>query len=218
MCRTMTANALRLKEYIDKIDNFLFIEPEVCPYRDHIGALFTDTILQAGVSYRSVVRPRVESVLIRFPEAETVSAFSRVLDCYGVKDVLQWNNTAKTKRMEDLVSFCMTHSIETANDLACFLSNESGEERLKKINGIGNKTCDYMKRLLGFDTVAVDRHIREFLVDANIMNDDYFEIKEVVEYAADFMNMARRKLDYSIWSYMSHKRNNLDKLFLEFDF
>ena len=111
MCKRMTANALRLKEYIDTIDNFDFIEPEVCPYRDHIGALFTDAILQAGVNYRSVVRPRVESVLMRFPEADTVSAFSKVLDRYGVREVLHWNNTAKIHRMEDLVSFCSFHSI-----------------------------------------------------------------------------------------------------------
>ena len=218
MCRTMTANALRLKEYIDTIDNFHFIEPEVCPYKDHIGALFTDAILQAGVNYRSVVRPRVERVLVRFPEAETVSSFSKVLNRYGVSNVLNWNNAAKIRRMEDLVSFCMFHSIETANDLTHFLNSEAGEEQLKEINGIGNKTCDYMKRLLGFDTVAVDRHIREFLMDADIIYDDYFEIKEVVEFAADFMDMARRKLDYSIWSYMSHKRKDIGELFLDFDF
>jgi hypothetical protein len=212
----MTASALRLKEYIDTIDNFDFIESDVCPYRDHIGALFTDSILQAGMNYRSVVMPRVESVLIRFPEADTVSAFSKVIDHYGVREVLRWNNTAKIRRMEDLVSFCSFQSIETANDLTDFLNSEYGEEQLKQINGIGNKTCDYMKRLLGFDTVAVDRHIREFLVNANIDLDDYFEIKEVVEFAADFMQLSRRSLDYSIWSYMTKKEQNSFQLTFDF--
>ncbi len=218
MCRTMTANALRLKEYIDTIDNFHFIEPEVCPYRDHIGALFTDAILQAGVNYRSIVRPRVENVLSRFPEANTVSAFSRVLCSYGIGEVINWNNTAKIRRMHDLVYFCTCHSIETAADLAVFLISDSGEEELKEIKGIGNKTCDYLKRLLGFDTVAVDRHIRDFLVDANLFFDDYYEIKEVVEFTADIMAKTRRSLDYSIWSYMSHKRNHFGELFIDFDF
>lgn len=217
MCRRMTASALRLKEYIDTIDNFDFINPEVCPYRDHIGALFTDVILQAGVNYRSVVRPRVERVLFNYPEAKTVSVFIRILDYYGVSNVLNWNNAAKIRRMEDLLSFCMSHSIETAHDLTSFLNSKSGEAQLKEINGIGNKTCDYIKRLLGFDTVAVDRHIRDFLVEANIMFDDYYEIKEVVEFAADIMAKTRRSLDYSIWSYMSHKRKNLGKLFLKFE-
>lgn len=216
MCRRMTANALRLKEYIDTIDNFQFINPEICPYRDHIGALFTDAILQAGVNYRSVVRPRVESVLIRFPKANTVSAFSNVLDNYGISKVLNWNNAEKIRRMHDLVSFCKFHSIETALELTAFLNDKNGEEKLKEINGIGDKTCDYMKRLLGFDTVAVDRHIREFLLDADILYDDYFDIKEVVEYAADFMEMSRRELDYSIWSYMSRKEQK--EVQLTFDF
>jgi len=216
MCKRMTANALRLKEYIDTIDNFDFIEPEVCPYRDHIGALFTDAILQAGVNYRSVVRPRVESVLIRFPEADTVTTFSKVLDRYGVREVLHWNNAAKIRRMEDLVSFCSYHDIETAEDLTDFLNSDLGEKQLKEINGIGNKTCDYMKRLLGFDTVAVDRHIREFLVDADIMFDDYFEIKEVVEFAADIIGSSRRSLDYSIWTYMSQKERKAYQLIFDF--
>lgn len=214
----MTSNALRLKRYIDSIDSFQFIEPEVCPYRDHIGALFTDAILQAGVNYRSVVRPRVERVLFNFPEAKTVSSFSNVLDSYGVKNVLRWNNAAKIQRMKDLVSFCLIHTIETASDLTSFLNSDLGEERLKAINGIGNKTCDYLKRLLGFDTVAVDRHIRNFLIDAEIMVEDYVEIKEVVEFTADIMDINRRALDYSIWSYMSHKRDNIDGLLFKFDF
>lgn len=218
MCRTMTANALRLKEYIDTIDNFHFINPEICPYKDHIGALFTDAILQAGVNYRSVVRPRVESVLIRFPEADTVSSFSKILDTYGISKVLNWNNAAKIRRMHDLVSFCRIHTIDTALELTEFLNDKEGEDQLKEINGIGDKTCDYMKRLLGFDTVAVDRHIREFLIDADILYDDYFDIKEVVEFAADIMGESRRALDYSIWSYMSSKRNHLGELFLDFDF
>lgn len=218
MCRLMTANALRLKEYIDTIEDFHVIHPEICPYRDHIGALFTDAILQAGVNYSCVVRPRVERVLIRFPEAVTVSAFSNVLDRYGISKVLNWNNEAKIHRMHDLVTFCKLHSIETASELTSFLNDKEGEERLKEINGIGDKTCDYMKRLLGFDTVAVDRHIREFLIDADILYDDYFEIKEIVEFAADIMGETRRSLDYSIWSYMSNKRNHFGNLLLDFDF
>ena len=50
------------------------------------------------------------------------------------------------------------------------------------------------------------------------MFDDYFEIKEVVEFAADIMGSSRRSLDYSIWSYMSHKRSSIGELYLDFDF
>ena len=207
MRETIISNALYLKEYIETIDDFCIIEPEMCPYCDHIGALFSDAILQAGMNYRSVVLPRVKHILKVYPTAKTVKSFSRVLDCYGINHVLNCKNDIKARRMQELVTFCMTHSIDTTTDLFFFLKEETGVMALKSINGIGNKTCDYLKRLLGFDNVAVDRHIRAFLEGANIKYDNYFEIKEVVEYAADFMGVGRRTLDYSIWSYMSQQIN-----------
>lgn len=216
MCKTMTSNALRLKEYISQIDDFKFIEPEYCPYINHVGALFTDTILQAGVNYRSVVWPRVAHVLDTFPYATTVSIFAEILENYGTANVLHWTNAEKIQRMNELVLFCLDHQIETSRQLTEFLRYEQNVNMLKDIHGIGNKTCDYLKRLLGFDTVAVDRHIRSFMESADIFCDDYFDIKEIVEYAADFMEMTRRELDYSIWSYMSRKEQKAIQLTFDF--
>ena len=212
----MTSNALKLKEYISQIDDFKFIEPEYCPYINHVGALFTDTILQAGVNYRSVVWPRVAHVLDTFPYATTVSIFAEILEDYGTANVLHWSNAEKTQRMNELVLFCLDHQIETSRQLTEFMRYEHNVNMLKDIHGIGNKTCDYLKRLLGFDTVAVDRHIRSFIESAEILCNDYYDIKEIVEYAADFMEKTRRELDYSIWSYMSRKEEKVIQLSLDF--
>ena len=213
----MTSNALRLKEYISHIDDFKFIEPEYCPYVNHVGALFTDTILQAGVNYRSVVWPRVAHVLDTFPEATTVSTFAEVLYDYGTANVLHWSNVDKIQRIDELIIFCLDNRIETSNQLIEFLKYDENVQMLKAIRGIGNKTCDYLKRLLGFDTVAVDRHIRAFVESADICCDDYYGIKVIVEYAADFMKMTRRELDYSIWNYMSRKDQKVIQLSFDFD-
>ena len=64
--------------------------------------------------------------------------------------------------------------------------------------------------------MAVDRHIRSFLEEADIIYKDYYEIKEVVEFAADFMECTRRELDYSIWKYMSDKRSHAIQLSFDF--
>ena len=216
MCKTMTSNALRLKEYISQIDDFKFIEPEYCPYINHVCALFTDTILQAGVNYRSVVWPRVAHVLDTFPYATTVSIFAEILENYGTANVLHWSNAEKIQRMNELVLFCLDYQIETSRQLTEFMRYEHNVDMLKDIHGIGNKTCDYLKRLLGFDTVAVDRHIRSFIESADIFCNDYYDIKEIVEYAADFMEKTRRELDYSIWSYMSRKEQKVIQLSLDF--
>ena len=118
--------------------------------------------------------------------------------------------------MNELVAFCLDHQIETSRQLTEFLRHDENISLLKDIHGIGNKTCDYLKRLLGFDTVAVDRHIRSFVESADIYCNDYIEIKEIVEFAADFMEKTRRELDYSIWSYMSRKEQKVIQLKLEF--
>lgn len=56
----------------------------------------------------------------------------------------------------------------------------------------------------------------DMMESADIFCDDYFDIKEIVEFAADFMEKPRRELDYSIWSYMSRKEQRV--LELSFDF
>lgn len=212
----MTENALRLKDYIDGIHDFDFVEPNSCPYANHIGALFTDTILQAGLNYRHVVWPRVKHILENFPYANSVSTFAEVLELYGTANILRWSSPEKVRRMNDLISFCLIYKIETTRQLVNFLRYEENVDSLKSIHGIGDKTCDYMKRLLGFDTIAVDRHVRSFIKRANVKYDKYIDVKEVVEYAADFMGRSRRGLDYSIWLYMSKKKKTAVELSIDF--
>ncbi len=213
----MTANALRLKEYINSIEDFFFVEPDVCPYKNHIGAILTDAILQSGVNYKFVVWPRVQHILNTFPYANTVSSFLEVLDDYGTANVLHLANKVKTTRLHEITLFCKKNGIETTRHLTEFLKDDSNIELLKQIDGIGDKTCDYLKRLLGFDIVAVDRHVRSFIESANIMYSEYNDIKDVVEYAADFMKCTRRMLDYSIWTYMAG-RNQKKEIQLLLDF
>lgn len=80
--------------------------------------------------------------------------------------------------------------------------------RLVLLNGDNNKriilcfSCQASPDM-GVESVAVDRHVYEFVSDAGII---YKEAKQIVEYAADMMQISRRTLDYSIWLYMSNKK------------
>ncbi|MDL2290360.1 hypothetical protein LJB95_03040, partial [Paludibacteraceae bacterium OttesenSCG-928-F17] len=53
------------------------------------------------------------------------------------------------------------------------------------------------------DTIAVDRHIYSYVEQAGIEYKNYEMIKNIVEFAADILNISRRSIDYSIWSHMS---------------
>ena len=85
--------------------------------------------------------------------------------------------------------------------------------------GIGYKSVDYLLKLIGEDTVAVDRHLIKFVEEAEITAKGYYDIKRIVQFSADFLNIKRCVLDYSIWSYMSEKSStNSQQIKIEFDF
>lgn len=171
----------------------------------HIGALYTNIVLQAGLNYRTVVQPRVMHVLKSYPEASTVNDFLGVIKKNGIENVINWRHHDKIDRMHNLLQYSTKMSINTCNDLTLFLGQESNHAGFLSIKGIGNKTLDYTLKLLNFDTIAVDRHIYSFIELAGLPVVDYRTTKKVVEFAADILDVSRSAMDYRIWLYMSNK-------------
>src|ERR1039458_7012053 len=64
----------------------------------HLGAVLADAILQAGVSYRTVVRMRVERIHLQFPDAATLPGLITFLEQQGAGEFLLWNHPIKTSR------------------------------------------------------------------------------------------------------------------------
>ena len=201
---SIIVEARKLADYISSKSDFDLIHPSECSYSNHIGALFTDIILQSGMNYRTVVAPRVILVLESYTEANTVKKFSRVIDNDGIETVINWTHHVKLDRMINLLNFCHHHELDTSEDLKKFLVITENSSKFIEINGIGNKTLDYLFKLLNIDIVAVDRHIYSFVKNAGIETNKYSSVKSIVEYAADLLNVPRRSIDYSIWSYMSY--------------
>jgi len=196
--------ARKLANYIQHHSDLLLINPNECPYSEHIGALFTDVILQSGLNYNTIVAPRVNHVLGSYPNAFSVEKFSTVIESNGIENVLKWKHVVKIKRMQLLLEFCKKNNLNMSYEVKNFLLVKNNQKEFLKINGIGNKTLDYLLKLLNTETVAVDRHIFSFVEKAGIESKDYTFVKMIVEYAADIMDISRRTIDYSIWSYMSN--------------
>jgi endonuclease III len=191
-----------LANYVESLnyDDFEFIPPT--PYH-HIGALFTDIILQAGLNYRHVVRPRVARIFRLFPDATTVSTFEKLIQREGIEYVINWRSFIKCARISLLLEHCLQEKIEFEEDFKVYLINKKNQEKLLALNGIGPKTIDYALKLLCVDNIAVDRHIFNFISHAGIKNQSYKEVKVIVEYAADLLESSRMKLDTFIWRTMS---------------
>lgn len=187
----------------------------VRPVYHHMGAVLADSVLQAGLNYSTIVRPRVQAILEFFPHATTLNAVTQIIETQGSGKFLQWTHEEKVSRFDDLVEFLVGSRIEDTSDLSEALLDDSFRIEIREVRGIGPKTVDYMACLVGVDCIAVDRHIRGFAELAGLQEDGYDFLRDTFSFAADLLNMSRREFDASIWHFQATK--NSRQLFLDFD-
>jgi len=195
--------AARLADYIRGLSDFTLERSPASGY-DHMGAIITEAILQAGINYRNVVLPRVHRLRRDYPLARTTSAFADLLRTVGAAELLQFSGE-KLDRVEALTRFFLKERVETEADLRAWLADESNLARLREVPGVGPKTVDYLQILAGLDTSAIDRHLSGFLEEAGIAARTYEERKAVIGAAAAELGVDRAALDYGIWKYMADR-------------
>jgi hypothetical protein len=166
---------------------------------EHLGAVVADSVLQAGLNYVTVVRPRVLFILRSHPRRNTVSSLMALIEEGGAAAFLNWNHHEKLSRFESLVMMLHDWNIEDADDLRIQLASDSFCDALQRLNGIGPKTVDYMSCLIGINSIAVDRHVRNFAYQAGVVNSDYQFLRKSFCCAADLMAMPRREFDAWLW-------------------
>jgi hypothetical protein len=170
---------------------------------NHMGATLADAVLQRGIDYKAVVEPRVKNLKAAYPEAFTTSAFARVLERDGAPKVLDWTDGPKPQTLVVLVKVLLKNGIETEEDLRVWLDLPASIICLQQIKGIKDKTTDYLKILVGTQTVAVDMHLYGFLEEAGVPTPDYAEAHRILRDVADILGVEASKLDHSIWRYGS---------------
>lgn len=175
---------------------------------EHVGALLADAVLQAGLSYRSVVMPRVTRILDKFPEADRVSALVCLVERGSAAHLLDWQHRTKVERFEHLVVFLHRAKIDCTADIRTALKSDAFCADLKSLHGVGPKTIDYMACLVGIESIAVDRHIRKFAARAEVDSTDYDFLKNAFCFAADLLSISRREFDSWVWSREARKRNS----------
>lgn len=208
---TIKAKAAELSEFINGLPDFIVVT-EIDGNYQHLGAIIADAVLQANRNYETQVRHRIKRIREKFPDANTLSGVKKAISENTTSHFLDWKDLDRTKRFEEIVVFFSTEDIETENDLKEWLMDEENVIKLKKIKGIGPKTIDYFKILTGIQTCAIDRRLLDFLKQAGIEVSSYNEAKEIINSAADIMNIERAYFDHSIWKYMEkNKPKNCSK-------
>jgi hypothetical protein len=166
---------------------------------EHMGAVLADSVLQAGLNYATVVRPRVMMILRAYPQIDTVSALLGLIQERRTGEFLNWRHHEKVTRFEALVTFLKEWGVEDIQDLRVNLAAEQFCNAIQTINGIGPKTVDYMACLVGIDSIAVDRHVRTFAKKVGVKNDDYHFLRRSFCCAADLLALPRREFDAWLW-------------------
>jgi thermostable 8-oxoguanine DNA glycosylase len=97
----------------------------------------------------------------------------------------------------------LTKGVQTEEDLRHWITMPLNGELLLTIKGVGPKTLDYMKMLVGLSTVAIDRHIRNFVAMAGVQAEDYNEIRLIIIETAEMLKTDPSTLDHQIWMHLS---------------
>lgn len=201
---SVESKARILSEYIGSLRDFSYVEPE--PLHRHMSAIITDSILQSGINFETVVKPRVQKILHGHPEAATTSGFLRTIEKTGLNALLDWRDPEKPRRLHEVAKLFAVEGVENPEQLKAWLENPQNTARLHAVKGVGSKTIDYFRFLSGIPTVAVDKHMLNFLKKAGVSVSGYDEAKQVINRAADLMGKDRSLLDQSIWTHMSNKK------------
>lgn len=172
----------------------------------HMGATLTDAVLQSGLNYRNVVYPRVLKLMTNYSDYKTTCDFLILMQTVPICELISCKNSNKIELIENLSWFFYNKKIENEEQLAIWLNKENNIGELLDIKGVGPKTVDYLKMLSGLQSIAIDRHLFEFLRVAGIIIDSYEEAHEFYKRAAKKLCMNECELDRNIWLYMSSQK------------
>lgn len=200
-------NTKKLVEYIRSLKDFQVLnQPEEFQY-ENFGAVILDCVLQAGLNYKNVVEPRIKKYIVEFDDKKTLADFKSIVRGHDLSELINFKNQEKIERVSRIIDFFEWENLNTVEDLRVWLGSELNSLRFKTVKGVGPKTADYIKMLVGIQGVAIDVNLIRFLnmAGVNLGAGDYYEAKEVIEKAAKLLNLEPSVLDYSIWHYINDK-------------
>jgi len=175
---------------------------------NHMGATIIDGILQAGLNYKNVVKPRVDKFKNEYRNLRTTSQFYNLIQEKDLSELINMKGQ-KIDRILALTRFLKNEKIETEDDFYEWLKNSDNVLALSNLKGIKDKTIDYFKILTGYkDVVAIDTHLINFIkLCCEKINDiSYVFAREVLIRSAKELKIEPATLDHSIWYYMSNKK------------
>ena len=186
---------------------------------NNMGATIIDGVLQAGLNYKNVVKPRVDKFKNENRDVKTTTEFYNLINSQDLSELINFKGD-KVERIYTLVKFLKNEKVETEVDFYNFLSNNDNLLALSNLKGIKSKTIDYFKILTGHkETLAVDSRLINFIkiVCPELDNMTYEFAKELLMKTANSLRIEPATLDFSIWTFMTDYKPQKIKIDQEWD-
>ena len=167
-----------------------------------MSVIIVDSVLQAGLNYDTVVKPRIENLLKTYPGCKTTSEFIFLYKQVSLSYLINWKNEIKLQRIDDLTNYLFSLDIETPEQFLDWLSEEKNYINIMNIKGIGHKTADYLRMLVGYESIPIDRHLYRFFEKLGIDTSDYYEVSEIYNEVSKKIKIKPHVLDSILWNHL----------------
>src|SRR5215469_5265089 len=127
-----TSDAERLAQYVRSLPDFV-VYKDIDGNYNHIGATVADAVLQANLRYKTHVKPRVNRILSRYPEARTTTSVLQLLASIPATEFLSWRGEDRAQRFSRVLDLFASEKIETESDLREWLSHKVSLQKLLSI-------------------------------------------------------------------------------------
>lgn len=117
---------------------------------------------------------------------------------------LNWKGAERADRFISILHLLQSEQVESESDLKTWLTKDANLKKLIAINGVGPKTVDYLKIMVGLQSIAIDRRLLKFfdMAGIEIYPADYNRARDILKEAAGLLSVPDADLDHSIWKYM----------------
>lgn len=162
--------------------------------------LLVDCILQQGMNYNTFVIPRINRIENEYSHLTNISQVP--IEPNFINDLLNVKNKRKINMFISILELLRIEKIENINSFYSWIKNYKNQQKLLAINGLGQKTLDYILNLLGIESIPVDRHIYKFLNICGIYTNKYEEASTIINFTAEKNGYNKIIMDKEIWHYM----------------
>ena len=166
---------------------------------NHMGAKLADAVLQRAVTYEVFVRPRVDRIARVYPTGKTTSGFRALLRSEHPTKVLDVKGGSKPRTIVELAQFFVDRDVETTKDLRQWLKVARNPPSLMTVHGVGPKTVNFLKLLVGLDAIAVDRQILRFVQAAGVDLTDPDLVEAILTKAGKRLGLSGAQVDQLVW-------------------